>query len=152
LGLVCDRCLQCFSSCSLTSTLRDWAVVLAGARFLRNKRTHFQKRWTRWASLSGHSFSEYAGAQPQTAHANHWLQFKNTAPRVMSSRRQAPKPGNLSMFQKHLKRQNLKRRYAQGWSFAKSTSSTAYFKIFKRGFSLILFLKNPTERYCGFAI
>jgi hypothetical protein len=35
---VCDRCLQCFGSCSLSSTLRDWVVVSAGARFLKNKR------------------------------------------------------------------------------------------------------------------
>jgi hypothetical protein len=35
------------------------------------------------------------------------------------------------MFLEHLIRQILKRRYAQGWSFAWSTSSTAYFKNFQ---------------------
>jgi hypothetical protein len=34
----------CFSSSGLSSTPRDWEVVPAGDRFLRNKRTHFQKR------------------------------------------------------------------------------------------------------------
>jgi hypothetical protein len=35
LGPVCGRCLQCFSSWSISFTLRDWGVVPAGARFLR---------------------------------------------------------------------------------------------------------------------
>jgi hypothetical protein len=42
MGPVCDRCLQCFSSFSLSYTLRDWEVVPAGARFLRNRLTIFR--------------------------------------------------------------------------------------------------------------
>jgi hypothetical protein len=39
--LDCGRCLWCFCNWSLSSTQRDWAVLPARARFLRNKRIHF---------------------------------------------------------------------------------------------------------------
>jgi hypothetical protein len=35
------------------------------------------------------------------------------------------------MFIEHLKRRVLNRRYAQGWSLTRSTSSTAYFENFQ---------------------
>jgi hypothetical protein len=130
-GSVCDRCLNCFSSfSSLSPELRALVAVTAGVRFLRNKRTHYQVRWTRGASLSGHFFGDNVGAQPQTAHANRWLKLDYTAPRVMSSMRKAPFLGKLLMFLEHFKRHILKRCYAQGWSFFWSTSSA--------GFALVL--------------
>jgi hypothetical protein len=45
------------------------------------------------------------------------------------------------MFLEHLKRQILKRRYAQGWCFARSTSPTAYF--------FFLFLKKIQAWVCS---
>jgi hypothetical protein len=44
------------------------------------------------------------------------------------------------MFLKHLKGQILKRRYAQGWGFVRSTSLNK--TIFKRRFALTLWGKN----------
>ena len=60
----------------------------------------------------------------------------------MESRRHASKPYNLSLFLGHSKGQILKKYYAQGWRFARSTSSTSYFFLLFQAWGCSNFVKN----------
>jgi hypothetical protein len=74
----------------------------------------------------GALFKAHCGSQAPWVHprrANHWPQLDNTAPRFMNSRRRAAKPYNPLLFLGHLKGHILKRCYAKGWRFSRTTSS-----------------------------